>query len=52
MLSEDGLDLSQLDAITAYFDLIVDATQKLDVAVGPIAREIAGLVETAAWYRC
>ncbi len=44
MLTEHRLDLSQLNAITANLDLIVQAPQKLDVAVGQVAASISALV--------
>ena len=43
---ERGLDLARLDAEAADLDLMVEASKELDVAVGPIAGQIAGLVET------
>ena len=48
MLAEDGLDLSELDAEAADLDLIVGASQELDVPVGSVAGDVAGLVEPRA----
>src|ERR1700752_2401430 len=45
VLSEHRLDFAQLDAIPSDLDLVIDAAQKLDVAVGQIASTIAGLVK-------
>ena len=45
VLGEHGFDLTQLDAKAADFHLVVDAAEKLDVAVGQIASQITGLVE-------
>ena len=46
--SQGGFDLSQLNAEAAHLHLIVAAAQKLDVAVLPIARQIAGAVHARA----
>ena len=45
---ERGLDLAGLDAEAADFDLLVDAPEELDVAVGPPAAEVSGTVEPRA----
>ncbi len=45
MRLEGGLDLAQLDAEAADLDLEVAAAQELDVAVGQVARQVAGPVE-------
>jgi hypothetical protein len=37
VLSEHGFDLTEFDTIATDLDLIVDAAEKLDVAVGQIA---------------
>ena len=42
---EDGLDLAQLDAKAAHLDLVVDAPQKVDVAIRQIARQVAAPVQ-------
>jgi len=44
MLDEQGLDFSGFHPVAAHFDLPVGASQKLDVAVGQEARQIARLV--------
>src|SRR6185436_3114733 len=48
MLGEAGLDLPELDAEAADLDLLVVAAEEVEVAVGPIAGEVAGLVEAVA----
>ncbi len=45
MLRESHLDLAQLDAKAAKFDLMVESAQKLEVAVRPPADEVSGLVQ-------
>src|SRR5215208_7261511 len=45
MLREHRFNLAELDAKTADLDLIVNPSEKLDVAVRKIASQIAGLVE-------
>ena len=46
-----GLDLPQLDAEAAHLDLVVDAAQELQLAVRPLAREVAGPVQPLARLR-
>src|SRR5688572_12999349 len=46
MLIEGELDLAQFDSAAADLNLIVDTAEKLDVAVGPIASQIAGAIKT------
>src|SRR5262245_20439789 len=46
VLSEHGFDLSQFDAEAADFHLMIAAPQKLDVAAGQIARQVARPVES------
>ena len=48
MLGEAGLDLAELDAEAADLDLLVVAAEEVDIAVGPIASKIAGLVQAIA----
>ena len=50
MLAEHGLNFAELDAEAAELDLVVDAPQELNIAVGQPARQVAGLVE-AAWSK-
>ncbi len=45
---EGGLDLPQLDAMTADLDLPVGAAEELELAVRPPARQVAGAVETGS----
>src|SRR5438128_2333356 len=45
MLNEYGFDLAQLDAEAAHLYLGVEATEKLNVVIGHIARQIAGTVQ-------
>ena len=45
VLAERGLDLAELDAEAADLDLVVDAAEELERAVGPPAREVAGAVQ-------
>src|SRR5439155_23145497 len=46
--SQSLFDLFQLDAEAANLDLIVGPSQKLNISIGAIADEIAGLVELLA----
>src|SRR6185436_12054947 len=46
--AEHCLDLSELDAITAELDLMIDAANELDVTACAIAREVAGAVQAGA----
>ena len=48
MLGQRGLDLAQLDAEAAHLDLVVDAAEELERAVGQPARQVAGAVEPRA----
>src|SRR5690349_25157197 len=51
MIAECRFDLAELDAVSADLDLVVDATEVLEVAVGAIARHVAGLVHAPAAKR-
>src|SRR5262249_30533565 len=42
---QDGLDLSQLDPAASDLDLSVGATEKIEIAVGPVAYEITRPVD-------
>ncbi len=42
-----GLDLAELDAMAAHLDLVVEAPEVLEVAVGSPPGEVAGAVEAA-----
>src|SRR5262245_53438552 len=49
-LHGDGvLDFSKLDSEAAKFVLIVKSAEKLDSAIGQIAAQIAGSIETSFW---
>src|SRR5436309_7357576 len=48
MPAQHGLDFARLDAIASDFHLLVDASEKIEVAVREPAHEIAALVETRA----
>ena len=41
MLRQGGLDLAQLDPKAAHLHLVVAAAEELDLAVGPVARQVA-----------
>ena len=45
---QHGLDLAELDPEAAQLDLVVDAAEELERAVGPPAHEVAGAVQPAA----
>ena len=47
MLAEQGFNLAEFDAEAAELDLVVDAAEELDVAIGQEAHEVTGLVEAA-----
>ncbi len=44
MLAQRRLDLAQLDPEAADLDLLIDPPQELQVAVGTVARQIAGAI--------
>src|SRR6187402_1962909 len=46
MFTEDGLDLTKLDAEAANLDLMVDAPQELEVCVSAKASQIGCLVQS------
>ena len=48
MTLQGDLDLPQLDAEAADLDLVVDPAEELQVAVGEVARAVAGAVEARA----
>ncbi len=48
MAQQRGLDLAGLDAKTAQLDLVVDAAQEFEVAIGQITREVPGPIEARA----
>src|SRR5262245_27525719 len=48
VLPQHRFDLTHLDAVAAHLDLMVDASQKLDVAVGQVPYQVAGPVEPSA----
>ena len=47
VLIKHGVDLAELDSITADLDLIIGAAKKFEVAVRTATREIAGAITTA-----
>ena len=51
MSGQDGFDFSQFDAEAADLDLVVETAEVLDIAVGLIASQVAGLVEAGAGLR-
>ena len=48
MLCQDRLDFPEFDAKAADFDLMVDAAEKLDIAIEPVTGKISRLVEPRA----
>jgi hypothetical protein len=44
MLTKHRLDLSELDAIPADLHLIINSAEEFDIAIGQVARQIAGLI--------
>src|ERR1051326_1091397 len=50
MTIEGCFDLSRLDAITVYLDLLIDPPEIGDVSVGATARQVAGAIETSARF--
>ncbi len=51
MAVQDALDLFEFDAIATQFDLLIDAAQELQAAIGQEAHAVAGAVETSARLR-
>ena len=49
--SSDRFDLAELDAVAAHLDLVVDAAEALEPAVGAPAGEVAGAVHPRAARR-
>ena len=49
MLCQHRLDLPELDAKAADLDLVIDAAEKFDIAIGPISGQISRLVQARAW---
>ena len=45
MLSEHGFDLTQFDAMAANLDLVIDATQILDVPIAATSNKIPGPIQ-------
>ena len=45
VLDEPRLDLAELDAVAAYLDLVVEAAEELQRAIGAAADEIAGPIQ-------
>ena len=45
VLAQDGFDFAGFDAVAAELDLVVDASEEFEVAVGAVADEVAGAVE-------
>ncbi len=48
VLAEHGLDLPELDAEATELDLVIDAPEELDLAVGAVPGTVAGAVEARA----
>jgi hypothetical protein len=49
MTAYRGLDLPHLDTEAVDLDLVIAATEKLDVTIRPIARHVTGLVQACPW---
>src|SRR5690242_14276169 len=47
-LCEHRFDLTQLDAIAAQFDLLIEPAEEIDLASGPAANAIAGAIKPGA----
>ena len=43
-----GLDLAQLDPVATQLDLLVGATEELDLAVGKVAPKVTGVIQPLA----
>src|SRR5215813_11024248 len=51
MLRQGSFDLAQLDAMTTHLDLLIDASEKLDLTIRQIANAVASAIETST-TRC
>jgi hypothetical protein len=45
VLTQGGFDFAQFNSETPDFDLLVNATEEFDVAIGQVPDEIAGFVK-------
>src|SRR6185503_11545663 len=50
MLAQRRFNLVQLDAITAYLDLLIAPPEKLQLAVRQIACEISSCIQARSWF--
>src|SRR3954469_1441491 len=48
MTCQYGFDLTEFNAETTDFDLIVNASKELNSAIGAVTRHITGVIETLA----
>src|SRR5690349_13061007 len=49
MLAQHRFNFARLNSKTTHFDLMIKATQKLNSAIGQIARTITCRIQTRAW---
>ena len=46
MLAQHCFDLSEFNTETAQLDLMVEASEQLEVAIGQVTRQVASFVQT------
>src|SRR5688572_22802666 len=51
MLGQHRRDLARLDAVAPQLHLLISASEKLELAIGTVAHQIAGPIEARARYR-
>jgi hypothetical protein len=47
MQAQDGFDFTRLDSKAAQFDLVIDATEEVDVPSG-VSHQVSGAIQTLA----